>query len=107
MITLEKYGIWVSELETIPEGYGVAWYSIWSMRAFCMRIPFNRILGSFRAFYLEFQRPCEDDPVLLAYRKGSSEGEVRGYRRGYEIGLRLSATLAEIREEIEAFKDEM
>ena len=72
-------------MEVIPRGYGIAWYSPWSMRAYCMRVPFNRIIGAFRNWWLEIRRPCEDDPVMNVYNYAHSIG----YSAGKEAGMRL------------------
>lgn len=84
-------GVWVPECGEIPKGYGVVWLSPWSIRAFCLPVPVNYIAGAFRAWYLDWRRPCEDDPIMAAYDKGRSDGFTSGERRGYEKGLRHAA----------------
>lgn len=100
---LRRYGRWINEMDMLPKGYGVAWFAIYSAQAFCLPVPFNRIVGSFRAWYLDWRRPCEDDPVLLAHQQGRELGWRDGERYGYEKGLRHSAIVAQ---ELDRFLNE-
>ena len=92
-MTVERFGIWVREMETIPRGYGVAWYSPWSCRAFCMRVPLNRLVGGFRAWYLSWRRPCDKDPVIAAFNEGYYTGLSDGIQQGVDSGRQLAEIL--------------
>lgn len=84
----ERFGVWVREMDVLPKGYGVAWCSPYSSYAFCMRVPFNRIVGAFRAWYLDWRRPVEGDPIMTAFTYGKNLGFKEGHDHGYEIGMR-------------------
>lgn len=88
----------LAEGATLPRGYGVAWYLPHSMRAYCLPVPLNRIAGACRAWYLDWRRPCKDDPIMVAYQLGESKGFQRAYDAGYNAALRFAKTL--IREEL-------
>lgn len=95
---LERWGVWVAEMDVRPTGYGIAWFDPLSMRAFCVRFPFNRVVSAFRAWYLAWHRPVDDDPILAAFAEGEHRGFLRGERAGYEKGLRhLQILIAEDR----------
>lgn len=99
-MTIERFGIWVSELDRVkggfPLGYGAAWASPYSNRVFCMRVPFNRIVGAFRAWFLEWRRPCPDDPIMLARQVGYDEGYQRGKDAGFESGIRMALDIVRV-----------
>lgn len=98
-----SWGKWVSARElaegaTLPRGYGIAWWLPYSDRAYCLPVPLNRIAGTFRAWYLDWRRPCEDDPIAAAFTYGESTGFQRGIDHGYDRGLRHAKMI--IREEL-------
>lgn len=92
MITL---GRWLPELAIMPKGYGVAWVDMRSFRCYCLPVPLNRIAGAFHAWYLEWRRPVENDPLIAAYRKGYGDGQKSGEQYGYDKGLGHAAILFE------------
>lgn len=87
-----RWGKWVSALELselarMPKGYGIAWWLPYSDRAYCLPIPLNLIAGAFRAWYLAWRRPCEDDPIMAAFQAGKAKGFQDGVSHGWEQGL--------------------
>lgn len=85
------FGVWVREMETIPSGYGVAWYSPWSARAFCVRAPFHRIAGRVRSAYHAYHRWMKTpaaDWVIEAVRVAGEKGYQRGLDDGRVSGIR-------------------
>jgi hypothetical protein len=87
----------IREAESLPKGYGVAWYLPYSDAAYCLPVPLNRIVGAFRAWWLEWRLPAEDDPITAAYAYGLSKGREQGRREGEASTHRL---YAEIRREL-------
>lgn len=63
-------GRWIREMDVIPPHYGIAYLDPVSMRAFCLPVPLNKFVGAFRAWWLEWRRPVEDDPIVKAYYAG-------------------------------------
>lgn len=82
----------------LPRGFGVAWTLPYSHAFYCLPVPFNRIVGSFRNWYLAWRLPCEDDPINLAYMYGESQGFKAGNDHGYKTGVRHA--MAAVREEL-------
>lgn len=76
----------IADGELLPKGYGVAWYLPDRMVALVLPIPLNKIAGAFRAWYLEWRRPVENDPIVDAFRKGVERGIQSGVERGRIIG---------------------
>ncbi len=89
---IERFGIWVNEMDRVPRGYGVAWLSPWSARVFCVRVPFNRIAGWLRARYFTVIRPA-DDWIMNAIRVAHEKGYQRGLDAGREQGMRQTVSL--------------
>lgn len=83
----------LAEGAKLPKGYGAAWWLPFSQSAYCLPIPFNRIVGAFRNWYLEWRRPCEDDPIAIAYDYAFSKGKAQGRREGEEQTHRLYGAL--------------
>ena len=73
---------YLEEGYVLPAWYGVAWRCIYTNRAYCLPIPLNKIAGSFRNWWIALRRPCEDDPILDAYRYGRSQGFEAGCKYG-------------------------
>ena len=80
---------YIAEGHTMPPWYGVAWYCPLTARAYCLPIPLNKIVGSFRNWWFALRRPAADDPVADAYQCGYGKGEAEGYRRGEQAGFRV------------------
>lgn len=94
-------GRWVHEGEALPLHYGVAWYDPMARRAWCLPVPCHRLVGRVRAWYLRLRQPIEDDPVLLAYQYGETEGFRRGDKAGYETAMRHTDVLVrELKREV-------
>lgn len=72
-------GVWLAECERFPRGYGVAWCDPRSNHAYCLPVPLNRVAGAFRAWWLEWRRPAEDDPIMKAYAKGYADRAARPF----------------------------
>lgn len=95
-------GVWITPLSQLPKGYGVAWHSAGSFHAYCLPVPLNRIAGAFRAWYLDWRRPVEDDPVLQAY----TYGHARGYNEGRTAGYQQAFSHIQIvKDEIKVIRD--
>ena len=100
-------GIWIQEAELYPRGYGVAWLDPVGYRAYCLPIPFNRVAGCLRAWYLSLKHPSETDPVLNAFQAGVSVADARlralnrdleeAYRTGFQAGLEMGDRLHDAR----------
>ena len=78
------------EGEQLPFGYGIAWALPHTCRYYCLPVPLNRIIGGFRAFWLQVRRPVEHDPIDDAYRAGYGKGVGNGHETGMEQGIRLA-----------------
>jgi hypothetical protein len=81
----------LEEGQMLPCGYGVAWWLPFSDCAYCLPIPLNRVVGAFRAWWLQWRRPCDDDPIPIAYHHGHGLGYQEGERHGEERTHRLYA----------------
>lgn len=67
----------------LPRGYGIAWWLPLTQCAYCLPIPLNKIVGSFRNWYIEWSKPAANDSIMAAY----NHGRHRGYQSGYDAGL--------------------
>lgn len=97
----------IHEGEMLPRGYGVAWYVPWNHQVVCLPIPFNKIVGAFRAWYVEWHRPCENDPLKEIYAKGIVDGQkqseqlIENYRKRNRELLDIRNKLIAQRDDIE------
>lgn len=76
----------VGELETLPRGYGVAWWEMHGRCAVCLPIGLHAIASVIRYAYFKFRMWHLIDERERAWREGYERGREQGYRHGEAMG---------------------
>src|SRR5262245_8741006 len=68
-------GIYVNELDPIPNYYGIAWIDWPSMRVYCLPIPLNILAGGFRKMQMALRPGFSQRLEASAYSRGRADAE--------------------------------
>lgn len=65
---------YVGEAETLPRGYGIAWYDFAARRALCLPVPLNKVAGALRRAAQWLRRPLAQAAEQRAFEAGRVHG---------------------------------
>lgn len=67
---------YVDEADSLPRGYGVAWYEFATAQAVCLPVPLNVCAGALRRAWLWFRSPWRSmtSGERMFYERGKRDG---------------------------------